>query len=138
MSSGKRWASGLVVGALTASCSTAAPATATESPQPVAPSTTAAVGCSVVNAAPTPDAASLLPPVSGAEYARGPAQATVTLLYYCDFASLQCNKFNQVLDQLVKDHPRDLKIVMRPLAIPMALVPTPAPSEIQALDKSEI
>lgn len=127
-----------VVGALTVSCSTAATATATESAQPVAPSTAAAIGCSVVNAAPTPDAAALLPPVGAADYERGPAQAAVTLLYYCDFASRQCEDFNLVLDQLVKDHPRDLKIAMRPLAIPLALVPTPAPSENQTLDKSQI
>ncbi len=127
----------LVSGGLMVSCSTAAKSTPAPATEPVAPATAAVIGCSVVDASPTPNAASLLPPVSAADYERGPADAGITLLYYCDFQSQQCELFNRVLDQLVKDHPSDLKIVMRPFPIPAAVVPTLAPAEIQNLDKSE-
>lgn len=131
----------VLAGVLAASCSTprtpapALPATTTPLPE----STAAAIGCSVVNIPPTPSASSLLPPVSSADYVRGPETAPVTLLYYCDFQSTQCQQFNQALDRLTKDHPNDLRVVMRPFPIPAAILPTVVPaSVIPSLDKSEL
>ena len=97
---------------------------------PLAPSSTPVIGCSAVTTEPTPTGSTQLTTVSAADYTRGPATADVTLLYYCDFQSVQCELFNQVLDQLVADHPGDLKVVMRPFAVPVSVVPS--------LDKSEL
>ncbi len=131
----------LVAGMLAASCSsTPTVATSTASPSTPAPSTPAAsVGCSVVSAAPTPSSSSLLPPITSADYTRGPDAAAVTLLYYCDFQSAQCEIFNRVLDQLVKDHSNDLKVVLRPFPIPASIVATLVPpSVVPSLDKSDL
>lgn len=127
-------------GALTVSCSStpSAAAVATETAQPVAPATAAVLGCSAIDAAPTPNASSLLPPITSADFSRGPISAPVTLLYYCDFQSYQCEQFNEVLDQLVKEHPSDLRVVMRPFPVPASVVPTVPPSQASNLNKSEI
>ena len=52
------------------------------------------------------------------------------LLAYCDFQSEQCKVFNDVLDQLVKNHAGDLQVVLRPFPVPTSVVAT--------LDKSQI
>lgn len=131
----------LLGGMLLASCSTppaTAPAAASE-PAALPAATSASRGCGVVSAPPTPSASSLLPPITESDYTRGPESAAVTLLYYCDFESLQCEELNRVLDPLAKEHPNDLRLVMRPVPIPAASVPTPAsPSPTTFPDKSEI
>ncbi len=105
---------------------TAVPPTST-----LAPATpTASMGCSVIAAQPTPVAAQGLPAITASDYVRGPADAAVTMLYYCDFQSAQCEIFNRVEDQLTKNHPNDLRIVLRPFPVPTSLV--------AALDKSQI
>ena len=91
---------------------------------------TPTMGCSVLEAKPTEQATQGLPPVSAGDYARGTANATVTLLAYCDFQSAQCEIFNRVLDQLEKDHPDDLRVVLRPFPVPTSVVKT--------LDKSQL
>jgi cyclophilin family peptidyl-prolyl cis-trans isomerase/protein-disulfide isomerase len=119
------------LGAL-AACASPTPVRSTGTPPATPTSSTSSVeiGCSAVNAAPTPGESSVLPPITSADYTRGPADASVTLLAYCDFQSGECELFNRVLDQLVKDHPTDLKVVLRPFPIPTVLVPV--------LDKSEL
>jgi cyclophilin family peptidyl-prolyl cis-trans isomerase/predicted DsbA family dithiol-disulfide isomerase len=52
------------------------------------------------------------------------------MLYYCDFQSTQCELFNRVLDDLVKNHPSELRVVFRPFPVPSSVV--------AALDKSEL
>ncbi len=101
---------------------TLVPSTAT------APSTT--MGCSVLSAAPTAVVSQALPAISASDYVRGPAGASVTLLAYCDFQSAQCEYFNRVLDQLEKEHPNDLRIVLRPYPVPTSVV--------ASLDKSQL
>jgi cyclophilin family peptidyl-prolyl cis-trans isomerase/protein-disulfide isomerase len=125
-------AAGLSGGVLLGGCaaSSALGPTATASPVPVAPSSTPIVGCLAVTAEPTPVGSAQLTTISTADYVRGPDTADVTLLYYCDFQSAQCELFNRVLDQLVTDHPGDLRVVMRPFAVPVSVVPS--------LDKSEL
>jgi cyclophilin family peptidyl-prolyl cis-trans isomerase/protein-disulfide isomerase len=71
-----------------------------------------------------------LPAITPADFVRGPQDASVTLLLYCDFQSVQCEIFNRVLDQLQKNHPGDLKVVLRPFPVPASVV--------AALDKSQI
>jgi cyclophilin family peptidyl-prolyl cis-trans isomerase/protein-disulfide isomerase len=88
------------------------------------------IGCSTVGAVPTSGASSALPPVTPADYVRGPASASITLLAYCDFQSAECELFSRVLDELEKNHPKDLKVVVRPLPVPVSVV--------ASLDKSEL
>ncbi len=83
-------------------------------------------GCSTITAEPTANVSSGLPPITSDDYVRGPDNAAVTMILYCDFQSTQCENFGDVVDQLQLDHPNDLRVVYRPL---------PA---IGILDKSQI
>ena len=106
-------------------------------PQPTAPPpptlqalpTAATMECSRIHTPPTPTGSLLFPPGAAPDFQRGPADASVTLLLYCDFQSAECELFNQVLDQLIDDHGDYLKVVFRPFGVPPAVVPS--------LDKSE-
>ena len=115
-----------------AACSSQPTATAVASPAPtvIAATPTSSMGCSVVDAQPTPRVAQGLAAITPADYARGPAETPVILLAYCDFQSAQCEIFNRVLDALEKNHPNDLKVVLRPFPVPASVVPS--------LDKSQI
>ena len=88
------------------------------------------MGCSLLAAGPTPAPAPGLPPVTSSDYVRGPENASVTLLAYCDFESAYCERFNLVQDQLVKNHINDLRVVLRPFPVPAS-----APEK---LDKSQL
>ena len=105
-------------------------ATASPAPTLVPVTPTSVMGCGLVQAQPTQEVSKALPPVTTSDYVRGPEGATVTLLAYCDFQSAQCEIFNRVLDQLEKNHPTDLRVVMRPFPIPTSLV--------ASLDKSQL
>ncbi len=104
----------------------AAPAAATLS----SATATQEVGCTSVQTEPTPNASSALPAITSADYVRGPQNASVTMLLYCDFQSAQCEIFSRVLDQLEKNHPNDLKVVLRPFPVPASVV--------ASLDKSQL
>ena len=129
----KRWLRASVsVGALAlAACSPSAiqPAATGEIPT-TAPSPNPNLGCTIVETPPTPSAASVIPTVSAGDYSTGPQDAAVTLLLYCDLQSAECEIFNRVLDQLLEDHPGDLRVVHRLYPVPASAVPT--------LDKSEL
>lgn len=88
------------------------------------------VGCSAVSAPPTPSGSSVIATITAGDYTRGPQNAPVTLLLYCDLQSAQCEIFNRVLDQLEMNHPDQLRVVLR-------LVPWPT-SVFAWLDKSEL
>jgi cyclophilin family peptidyl-prolyl cis-trans isomerase/protein-disulfide isomerase len=88
------------------------------------------LGCTIIETPPTPSAASVIPPVSASDYSSGSEDASVTLLLYCDLQSAECEIFNRVLDQLLEDHPGDLRVVHRLFPVPASAVPT--------LDKSEL
>lgn len=84
-------------------------------------------GCSSISAEPTPapGAGSIYPPVNGADFSKGPADAPVTLVVYCDFQSSGCKSMETVVTELMKNHD-DLRFVFRPLPL------------IGILDKSEM
>ncbi len=84
-------------------------------------------GCSSIAAEPTPvlGAGSIYPPVSGADFSIGPANAPATLVVYCDFQSSGCKGMETVVTELMKNHD-DLRFVFRPLPL------------IGILDKSEM
>jgi cyclophilin family peptidyl-prolyl cis-trans isomerase/protein-disulfide isomerase len=75
-------------------------------------------GCSSISAKPTPalGAGLLFPPVSGADFSIGPADAPVTLIEYCDFQSGGCKSMATVITELMKNHD-DLRFVFRPLPL---------------------
>jgi cyclophilin family peptidyl-prolyl cis-trans isomerase/protein-disulfide isomerase len=87
---------------------------------------TTSASCSIITAAPTANVSSGLPPITSADYVRGPDNAAVTMILYCDFQSTQCENFGDVIDKLQQNHSNDLRVVYRPL---------PA---IGVLDKSQI
>jgi len=60
------------------------------------------------------------------------------MLLYCDFQSPQCEIFNRVLDQIQKNHPNDLKVVLRPYPLPASLVASLPAGVAASLDKSQI
>ncbi|HUI88216.1 MAG TPA: peptidylprolyl isomerase [Anaerolineales bacterium] len=105
-----------------------ATATGTHAPTyvPIPTPPAANAGCSTIEAEPTANISSGLPPITSADYVRGPDHAAVTMILYCDFQSTQCQSFGNVVDQLQDNHPDDLRVVYRPL---------PA---IGILDKSQI
>ncbi|HNO31342.1 MAG TPA: peptidylprolyl isomerase [Anaerolineales bacterium] len=115
-------------------CAPAAPATpATEIPVmlspiviPNTPTPAPAFTCARVSVAPTPTAntASLFPQLSSADFSRGPADAPVTLIQYCDFQSQGCKSMADITAELLKNR-TDLQVVFRPLPL------------IGVLDKSE-
>ncbi|MBI2758444.1 MAG: peptidylprolyl isomerase [Chloroflexi bacterium] len=109
-------------------CSSAPASTPTPTPVPTAiPATPLPeVGCSVISAEPTPKPSSALPAITSADYVRGPDNASVTLIVYCEFQSGQCQVLGDILDKLQANHPNDARVVFRPL---------PAAS---LLDKSQI
>ncbi len=87
------------------------------------------MGCSVIGGQPTQAVTQGLPPVTSSDYVRGPENASVTMLAYCDFQSASCEVFNQIIDQLQKEHPDDLRVVFRPV---------PAIKYIQQMDKTQL
>ncbi len=114
---------------LLTSCSSKSvtPSTATPAPTliPATPITDA--GCSSITTEPTPQASSALPPITSADYLRGPDNASTTLIVYCEFQSGQCQVLGDIVDKLQANHPNDVRVVFRPL-----------PAATSLLDKSEI
>jgi cyclophilin family peptidyl-prolyl cis-trans isomerase/protein-disulfide isomerase len=119
-----------VVMALSACSPLAVQPTATAEIPTSSPSPNPNLGCTVIDTPPTPSAASVIPPVSTDDYSTGAEDAAVTLLLYCDLQSAECEIFNRVLDQLLQDHPGDLRLVHRLFPVPASAVPM--------LDKSEL
>ena len=125
---------------LLASCAPSVPAATptvspvpTFTPMPNTPVTNG--GCSTVTAEPTANVSSGLPPITSADYVRGPDNAAVTMITYCDFQSTGCQGFASIVDELQKSHPNDLRVVFRPVFIPANGSRNPV---IGQLDKSQI
>lgn len=116
---------------LLTSCSSTSATTATVMPTlapTLVPATlTTNVGCSAITTQPTPQASSVLPAITSADYVRGPEDASTTLIVYCEFQSGQCEILGDILDRLQANHPNDVRVVFRPLSAATTL-----------LDKSEI
>ncbi len=112
---------------LIAGCSPQPAAIPSPSPAPTAQPATATPGlsCSVITVIPTPTAAAAFPAVTDADFTRGPADAPVTMIEYCDFQSPICLSMAAVASNLVYKHPDDLRFVFRPVAL-------------QNLDKSKL
>jgi cyclophilin family peptidyl-prolyl cis-trans isomerase len=125
---------------LLTSCAPPTPAaTPTASPAPTftpVPNTPVTYsGCSTVTAEPTANVSSGLPSITSADYVRGPDNAAVTMITYCDFQSTGCQGFASIVDELQKSHPNDLRVIFRPVFIPANGFPDKV---IGQLDKSQI
>lgn len=92
---------------------------ATPTPPPVessaAPAAAVPPGCTVVSAQPTPGPTqeSLFPSVSAADWVRGPADASVTIVEYADFQCPGCSQLEPILEKLEEVYPKNLRIVFR-------------------------
>jgi len=97
---------------------TTAPSEApTLAPTLVSATTSPEVGCTAINAEPTPTAVlTSFPNVSAADFTRGPANAPVTMIEYCDFQEPICLSMAAVASNLVYQHPNDLLFVFRPIS----------------------
>jgi cyclophilin family peptidyl-prolyl cis-trans isomerase len=85
----------------------------TATPQPTASPAPTQPACSTVASEPTPipGVDSLFPAVRPGEWAKGPADAAVTIVIYNDFQCLECN--DHVLGVLAETHPEDVRLVYR-------------------------
>ena len=115
---------------LISACGQAAPVTTAQvsngTPIPTAASgavqntPTRAPGCTVKTTQfkANPTVESLLPAVTKEDWAKGPADALVTIIEYCDFQGAGCAQIAPVLTQLQSKYPKDVRLVYRhfPLA----------------------
>lgn len=69
-----------------------------------------------VEPTPAPGADSPYPPVDAGDFSRGPADASVTMIEYCDFQSLGCAGMARVTAELMRNH-EDLRFVFRPVPL---------------------
>lgn len=103
-------------------CSSQAQPTATvipTFPSPIVQNTVAPTfTCTKLDVVPTSTAnsASLFPPVNGADFSIGPADAPVTLIEYCDFQSQGCQAMSVIVAQLMRNH-TNLRFIFRPLPL---------------------
>ena len=79
--------------------------------------------CTVINAIPTlsPNEQTLVPPITDADYAIGPADAPVTILEYCDFQSEGCLVMAQTVAELMRSYEGKIRFVFRPLPLSTVL-----------------
>jgi protein-disulfide isomerase len=77
----------------------------------------------VINAIPTlsPNEQTLVPPITDADYAIGPADAPVTILEYCDFQSEGCLVMAQTVAELMRSYEGKIRFVFRPLPLSTVL-----------------
>ena len=75
--------------------------------------------CKVISAIPTtaPEAQSVVPVISDADFSIGPADAPVTILEYCDFQSQGCLVMAQTIAELTRDYEGRVRLVFRPLPL---------------------
>ena len=71
--------------------------------------------CTALQVEPTPgtDTPSLFPPESETDHARGAEKPLVTITEYSDYQDLRSGSFAKVLDQLLDQHPDDVRVVSR-------------------------
>jgi cyclophilin family peptidyl-prolyl cis-trans isomerase/protein-disulfide isomerase len=71
--------------------------------------------CTTIVAEPTPgaDTPSLFPPESGADHVRGAENPSVTITEYSDYQDLRSGLFAEVVDRLLEEYPKDVRVVSR-------------------------
>lgn len=66
-----------------------------------------------VNPTPAPSEASLFAPVSNGDWVRGPQDAPVTLIMYCDFQESNCANLAMALKNLQTRQPNSVRVIFR-------------------------
>ena len=94
-------------------------------PAPASPATEASAtpniiiptppSCTALSAEPTPgpETPSVFPPESKTDRVRGSSSPTVTILDYSDYQDLKSGLFEEQLNQLLKEHPQDVRVISR-------------------------
>ena len=110
---------------LLSACAPVTPASPAQSAKPTLTPTMAspytqatpthAPGCTIKTTQPkaNPTVQSLLPAVTKEDWTKGPAEAFVTIIEYCDFQGAGCAQVAPVLAQLQTKYSKDLRIVYR-------------------------
>jgi cyclophilin family peptidyl-prolyl cis-trans isomerase/protein-disulfide isomerase len=71
--------------------------------------------CTELSTTPTPgpDAPSVFPPESKTDRVRGGTNPTITIVDYSDYQDQKSGLFEEQLNQLLKEHPEDIRVVSR-------------------------
>lgn len=118
----------LLAALLLAACGQATPAATatiepTTAPVPTETAEEAAVKPTVVFQSSGPGfcepESSSFPEVTESDWIEGSEQARVTLLVYSDFQCPYCSQLDPILNELVKENPKDFRIVFRHFPLPM-------------------
>ncbi|MCJ7435234.1 MAG: peptidylprolyl isomerase [Anaerolineales bacterium] len=97
-----------------------APEAIIASPEPtptIAAPTDASMGCSSIQAEPTPVSNFLFPSPTETDYSIGPSDASVTITEYCDFQSPICISMAAVVSNVYAKHPNEIRLVFRPVPL---------------------
>ena len=101
---------------LASSCGNATPASTTTVSSPT-PNITIPTppSCTDIITEPTPgpDTPSVFPPESKTDHVRGAENPTVTIVDYSDYQDFRSGLFEQQLNQFLKEHPKDVRVVNR-------------------------
>ena len=81
------------------------------------PTGTTVRGCSIARPEPTVEPVSIVPAVTESDFSVGPADASVTLVEYCDFQAPICRSMAAVVSNLVRNHPEDVRLIFRPVPL---------------------
>ena len=100
-----------VVGA----CTSAPASPAVTAPVVLSPIIPTPPACTTIVAEPTPgaDTPSLFPSESGADHVRGAENPSVTITEYSDYQDLRSGLFAEVVDRLLEEYPKDVRVVSR-------------------------
>jgi cyclophilin family peptidyl-prolyl cis-trans isomerase/protein-disulfide isomerase len=93
--------------------------------------------CTSIQLEPTPGAEtpSLFPPESKTDHVRGAEQPLLTIVEYSDYQDMRSRLFAQVVDQLLKEHPEDVRVISR--IFPLLAVNDKAALAAQATQAAE-
>jgi len=93
--------------------------------------------CSALEVAPTPGSEdpSLFPPENEADHVRGATNPLVTITEYSDYQDLRSGLLAEVLDQLLEEHPEEVRVVSR--IFPLIAVNDKAALAAQAAEAAE-
>jgi cyclophilin family peptidyl-prolyl cis-trans isomerase/protein-disulfide isomerase len=71
--------------------------------------------CTAILAEPTPgpEMPSIFPPVSDTDHVRGAEAPIVTIMVYSDYQDMRSGLFEEVANQLLEEHPNDVRVVSR-------------------------
>ena len=77
------------------------------------------IGCSAIEAAPTPvmELSASFPVVTQKDFSRGPQNAVVTIIEYCDMQTPACEAVTDNIARVMQNRAQDVRFIFRPVAI---------------------